>query len=40
MLVWIGDNPNKAMMAARYLSKQMNLKILDATRREFVWLDE
>ncbi|KAB2917601.1 MAG: hypothetical protein F9K23_04260 [Bacteroidetes bacterium] len=40
MLVWIGDNPNKAMMAARYLSKHMNLKILDATRREFVWLDE
>jgi hypothetical protein len=37
--VWLGNNKKKAFYAAKILSKKLNLKILDATQKPFVWLD-
>lgn len=36
---WIGDDRVEALRAALYLAKHLNVKVLDATRRPFEWLE-
>jgi hypothetical protein len=38
--VWIGDDKDKAIAAAKFIAQNLNLRVLDATQREFEWLDE
>lgn len=38
--VWSGKDEPEAFRAANFLSEKLNLRILDATQRPFVWLDE
>lgn len=38
--VWIGNDKEAAFEAAKYLSKNLNIRLLDATQKPFVWLDE
>ncbi len=38
--VWVGDDKLKAIEAAKFIGKKLNLRVLDATQREFIWLDE
>jgi hypothetical protein len=37
---WVGNNKAEAMKAAKFIAKNLELRVLDATQREFVWLDE
>lgn len=40
LLVWEGADRREALAASKFLAKHLNLKIFDATRRPFAWLDE
>lgn len=37
--VWIGSDKDAAFAAAKYLSESLNIRLLDATQKPFVWLD-
>jgi hypothetical protein len=37
--VWIGNDKDDAFEAAKYLSKNLNIRLLDATQKPFEWLD-
>lgn len=37
--VWIGDDKFKAIEAAKFIGENLNLRVLDATQRDFIWLD-
>lgn len=37
--VWVGSDKEAAFEAAKYLSKNLNIRLLDATQKPFVWLD-
>lgn len=37
--VWIGNDKEAAFEAAKYLSKNLNIRLLDATQKPFEWLD-
>lgn len=37
--VWIGNDIDNAFEAARFLSKSLDVKILNATKKPFVWLE-
>lgn len=38
--VWVGDDKFKAIEAAKFIGENLNLRVLDATQREFIWLDK
>ena len=38
--VWIGDDKFKAIEAAKFIGENLNLRVLDATQRDFIWLDK
>lgn len=40
LLVWEGTDRYEAFAAAKFLAKNLQLKIFDATKRPFEWLDE
>lgn len=40
LVVWEGNDKEEAKEAGIFLGKNLNLKILDATQREFKWLDD
>lgn len=40
MNVWVGTNKQAAFAAAEYIAENLNVRLLDATQKPFVWLDE
>ncbi len=38
--VWVGDDKYAAIEAAKFIGENLNLRVLDATQRDFIWLDE